>query len=465
MTKAAQGTPVMTKNFRHNLYIAASLAFFLTASAAHAATLSDSVSLAVSSHPQITAGQSARRAADDMVDEQKSGYFPAVRVNARAGRVDANDDTTRGNTGGNATSWLGEGGVTVTQPIFSGFSVLEGTAAATDRRDMASHQLGAMAEDIALRAIRAHLNLMRTRELLDQASNYQAAIDERRSSIALMVSEGAANEAELLQGDDVLLEARATRLGYEDAFGQAQADYIEAVGQLPAGTLELGADIWEESLPPSVDTALTQAVQDNPRLKSSSHLVAALGHETEREEGSVLPRVNAELSYLERDQDEDLGGELTNAQAMMTVSWDFYTGGAQLARMARSKQLQKEAFASAQELRRNIERDVRQKHTAMQMVNQQYEINQQREASSTKVLDNFKGQFEGGEQSNLQLLNAEARLFAARAARIDSQYRRLLARFELLNAMGRLRPTFGITTPEPASAPAPAPATVQAAQR
>ena len=435
------------------LYMSVAMAMVLSCAGAggvHAATLGESVQLAVTGHPQMTAGKAARLAADETVDEQFSGYFPAVGVNARAGRVNANDDTTRAATGDDATSWLGEGGVTVTQPVFAGFSVLHGTAAARERRDMASYDLGTTAEDVGLRAIRAHLNLMRTRELLDQASQYQGAIDTRRQAIALMVGEGAANEAELLQADDVLMEARASRIGYEDAYGQAQADYIEAVGQIPDGDLQLGNPNWEQQLPATVDDALQTALRENPRLLATTRLRQALGHETEIEEGGILPRVNAELSYLERDQDDDLGGEMENAQAMMTMSWNFYTGGAQMARMERSRQLEKEAEARQNDLKRTVERDVRQKFTAMTMVNQQHDINVAREDASRKVLDNFVSQFEAGQQTNLQLLNAEARLFGARTSRIDAHYRRLLARFELLTAMGRLRPTFGITTPDPA---------------
>lgn len=416
----------------------------LQTSDALAANLQESVRQAVTSHPQIAAGKAARAAADSTFKEQRAGYFPTVSVNARAGHVDANDDTTRGFTGGNATSWLGEGGVTLTQPLFAGFSVLNSTKAAEERREAAEFELGGTAEDIALRAARAHLNLMRTRELLAQATEYRGSIEKRRDSVALMLTEGAGSEAELLQAEDVLMVARATNLGYEDAFGQAEADYIEAVGTPATGELSFGDAAWESLLPSNEADALRVAATDNPRLKAADTLREALGHEREAEAGALYPRVNAEMSYLQRDQDDELSGESANGQAMLTMSWNFSTGGAQFARIERGRHIEKEATARRADILRGIEKDVRQKMTAMTLVNKQFDVFVERETAAQKILDNFVVQFEGGQQTNLALLQAEARLFDAKAARIDAFYRKTLARFELLAAMGRLRGAFGV---------------------
>ena len=83
----------------------------------------------------------------------------------------------------------------------------------------------------------------------------------------------------------------------------------------------------------------------------------------------------------------------------------------------------------------------------MAIVDQQFNLLRDRETAATKLLENYKSQFEGGKQSNLQLISATARLFEARAGRADAFYRRLLSRFELLEAMGSLRPAFGLHPP------------------
>ena len=405
-------------------------------------TLSDTISRALTTHPQVEAGKAVGEAARKSVWEQRAGFFPTVSASARAGRINADDDTTRANTGADAYSWLGEGNLTLTQPLFAGFSVMNRTQAAKERVLSAEEELSTTAEDLSLKAARAHLNVMRTKELLAHATSYMQAIRTRRENIDLMVREGAADQAELMQAEEIYMAARTTELGYLEAYRQAEAAYIEMTGGLPEGELSLGDAFWDSLVPQTIDEALGQASAESPRLRAADKTVSALEHETDAERGLILPRLDAELSYLEKDQDDDLGGELSSAQAMLKMSWNFSTGGGQLARVARGLEQKKEAQARRADTLRTVELEVRQKHTSMQIVDEQYGLYLEREKTSQSILDTYLSQFEGGQQSNLQLISAQAKLFEAAAARTDAYYRRLLARFELLSAMGRLRHAF-----------------------
>lgn len=413
--------------------------------AADAATLADSITQAVAHHPKIEAGKASRDSAGNTLREQRSALFPMIGVQGRAGRVRADDDTTRAATGGNATSWLGEGSVTVTQPLFTGFSTTHRIEAAQERMRAAEQDLGGSAEDVALMAARAHLFLMRTRELLDLSRQYLSDIQGRRDNIEKMVKGGATGEAELLQAEEILMVARTTRLDFEDAYRQAEANYIEMVGAVPEETLQSGEIPWDKLLPETADNALKLAVASNPKLLSADRVVLALGEEAEAERGTLMPKVDAEMSYLQKDQHEELGGELSNAQAMLKMSWNFSTGGGQMARVDRGLSQQAEARARRDDTLRTIESSVRQKFAAMQVMEEQFGLYADREGMNEKIVQHFLSQFEGGKQSNLQLLSAQARLFDAKSARIDAYYRRLLARFELLNAMGRLRKAFVVS--------------------
>ncbi len=389
----------------------------------------------------------ARKASEDMAQdllkEQKGGYFPTIGATARAGRINEDNDTTRAITGGDASSWLGEGSVNLVQPLFTGFGNESRVEAARNRLQSARYETTGAAEEVALKAARAHLNLMRTRELLDLATGYLAKIEERRSSIALMVSEGAADEAEQLQAEEILMAVRTTRLGYEEAFRQAEADYIEVVGSPPDNKLEFGTAAWDKQIPASLEDAVAKAGVESPRVQSAASTIAALSKEADVARSALYPQVNAELSYLQRDQKEDLGGEAASAQAMVKMSWNFSTGGTQLSRVDRALSERREAQARREGAKRMAEHDVRQKYTSMQIVDKQFTLMKEREDAAEKIVANYTVQFEGGKQTNLQLINANSRLFDAKAGRTDAHYRRLLSRFELLNVMGRLRESFG----------------------
>lgn len=418
---------------------------------AHAATLADTVSASVATHPTMAAGKAAVEAAARAVREQESGFFPTIGVNGSAGRQNANNDTTRAATGNDATSWVGQGNVTVTQPLFAGFSTLNRTRAAAARRDSAKHELEGTGEEIGLRAARAHLNLMRTKELLDLARAYSEEIRKRHDRIELMVREGAADEAEQLQASEIMLAANNTRLGYEEAWQQAEADYIEIAGAPPSGALEFGPPTWDALIPATVDEAVQAALANNPRLHAATRLAAAMGREAAAARGGLSPRVEATASYDQKDQKEELGGEVEDASAMLRVSWNFSTGGAEFARIGRSVAEFEQAAARRAQAARDAEHDARQKFNSMKIVDEQFRVLAAREGETRKILDSFLKQFEAGKQSNLQLIGANAKLFEAQASRTDAYYRRLLARFELLGVMGRLREAF-TAPPAPAKA-------------
>lgn len=405
---------------------------------ATAATLSDTVSTAVMNHPRLDSSRALRNVADQTMRENKSQFYPVLSATARGGHVNSNDDTTRGATGGDASSFLGEGSLTLTQPLFAGFSNMRRVEAAAERIAASEKDIDGSAEDIAFTAARAHLNIMRTEELRDHAAETLKKIKGLKENITLMVKEGAANEAEALEAEEILLSSQSTELSFSEAHDQAIADYQEAVGAAPSDKLYFGDPLWNAHVPASVDDAVKQALETNPRLLSSARTVAAMTKDVAAEKGQLFPKFDAEVSYNEKDQDDNLGGESNSTQAMVKMSWNFSTGGAELARIRRSREQQADARARQMEMARVIERTIRQNYIAMEGADQQLSLAVGREQASQKVLDNYMSQFEGGKQSNLQIMGAEAKLFQARIAKVEAYYRSLLARFELLNTLGLL---------------------------
>ena len=353
--------------------------------------------------------------------------------------------TTRADTAsqGASASWKDGGTVTFTQPLFTGFAVENHVDSAEARYTAASYDLTSTEEDIALRAARAHLNLMRTRELLDLANDYQAKIEVRRRNIDAMVKAGAADAAELLQADEVSAAAKNTQLGYQESYRQAEADYIEVTGTAPVAKLDFGETRWNTIIPKTLDDAITYATGKNAHILAANSMVSAAGKDRDAEKSGLFPHVDAQMSYMHENQKYALGDYTTDASAMVKLSWNFETGGGQKARIEKMGEQQNQAFAKRQSVIRTVEHDARQKFTSMEIVDQQFSLLTDREAASEKILQNFVAQFEGGKQTNLQLINANSKVFEAKAARIDAHYRQLLSRFELLNVMGRLREAFG----------------------
>jgi adhesin transport system outer membrane protein len=357
--------------------------------------------------------------------------------------VDQNDDTTRANTGGgSATSWVNEGTATFTQPIFSGLSTVHHVQAAREKLQASEFDMGGDAEDIALTAAKAHLNIMRTKDLLALASNYYNEVQNLRDNIQKTVKEGAGNEADLLQAEEILMAATTTRLGFEEAARQAAVDYMQVVGQAPDGDITLGAYIWDKSIPATVDAAVASALATNPRLLAQDKLLAAYGEDKRAEKGNLSPKIDAEMSYLKKHQSDDMGGELKSAQALLKMSWSLSLGGAEIARIHKATAQESAARAKRAGIARDVEHAVRQKFISISIVDEEYGVYTKRREMNQKIVDNYKLQYEGGKQTNLQIIGALVHLFDSQSSQTDAYYRCLLSRFELLNAMGDLQQVF-----------------------
>ncbi len=415
----------------------------------YAETIADTVGQALATHPQLKEGADMAAAAKRNVAEQRSGYYPVFSVQTESGRIHNNDLTTRADTasGGASSSWRQMETIALTQPLFTGFNVENRVSGAKDRYAAAEYDLASQKEDVALRAARAHLNLMRTKALLHLASEYEADIAKRRRKIALMVKDGAAGEADLLQAEAVAEQAQNTQLGYKDAYLQAKADYIEVAGAAPLSQLELGAPTWNKFVPASMDQALATVVRMNGRILSAHKMVSAAIRDKDAEASSLLPQVSAVVSYTKDNKRSTLGGFTSDAEGVVKMAWSFSTGGGQIARIDKYDDQEKATMEKSAGVVRTVEHDVRQKFTSMQTVDQQYDLLTRQENENQTIFRNFLAQFQGGRQSNLQLIEARSKLFQAQAAQVDASYRRLLARFQLLDAIGTLHEAFeNVTT-------------------
>src|SRR5690606_2072022 len=100
-----------------------------------------------------------------------------------------------------------------------------------------------------------------------------------------------------------------------------------------------------DMIPNGVADGLRYLLETHPSLKAAMEEAGALSFEAEAEESVLMPDVDGELSYLKRDQAEELGGELIDARAVLRLNWSYETGGAQLARIRKKRHAHNEAIA------------------------------------------------------------------------------------------------------------------------
>ena len=431
---------------------AALIGFSVSTTGAYAETMLDAVQAAVSSHPSIEAAREAQNATEQTVREQRSAYFPDVSVSVTGGRLYGDNATSRGLsvTRGTGYSNLGEGSASLSQRVLDWGETSHKVDAAKARYEAAGSTLDGTLQSVALKAVQAHIALLRADELKAKAKKNLDTIEGYRKKIAVQVKEGGADEAELNRANDFLLLARNAATEFDGNYQQALADYVEATGDVPHNALKRPQ--LPAHFPTSLDEAIDTANEVHPQIVSAKEAVVASDFDVRAEKTSYLPKVHGELSYLKRDQEDVIGGESIDARAVMKMDWNYSLGGAQLARVDRAAHTRAQSKAQLQEVYRRVERDIRVAWSALDVVRQQVNTQLERKEATAKVVDTYKTQFEGGgERSLIELMQAESQAFDAQVAYANADYGILNATYTLLAAMGQLLPALQPVTAETAS--------------
>ena len=411
----------------------------LTVNVTHAETLKESVDQALAAHPSVETALAQKVVAQEEYKESRSGLFPEISANASAGRLYSDNSTSRGLTvsRGAAYSWLGEASAAVTQPLFDGMETFNRMDAAEARSESADFKVVDVQQNLAISAVQVHLGVMQAKEILEKTKSYYDVIEDYLGRIELMVDEGVADEAEAAQAKNISLMLKSTFTDYEGQLQSAYASYREITGTMPKSDLIKPPNIFS-MIEEKVEEAIRLAKTEHPLVLSGLKDLDAAGYDVKAEQGAYLPEVDGELSYLKRDQKEEIGGELEDARALIKLSWEFETGGAQSARTKQRRAQYSEIISQNSETVRVIEGDIRRAYSEYETAKKQVELVRKREIVTEDLFEAYKTQFEGARVRLLQLMQAENQLFNAQLERITAQYRYLSAQYTILASTGQL---------------------------
>lgn len=419
------------------------IALCVTASA-HAETLGDAVASATRTHPSAEAAQAALQSAAQDKREQRSAYFPTLSVSSTAGRIYGDNATSRGLsvTRGAGYSNLWNGSISARETIFNGFQTSSRIDSAKARQSSAAMTLDDVRESLAFRTAQAYIELLRTSEGLKLLQQHETKVDDYLSRIKKMVDEGASDEAELQQANDIRVILDGLIDDYEAQLRAAQSNYADLTGHFPDTSLALPV-LAAGQLPSDLDSAVALARGNHPGIKAAEQSSISMTHDAKAEKGVLYPTVEGELSYMTEDKRDLIGGEIEDGRAVVHANWAFDTGGAQLARIKKKNYQQAEALSRLREVEKQIELGVRLAWSEYSAAQEQTQNQAKRRELNEKLFETYKVQFEGAKISLLQLMQGDNLLFTTGLEKMNGEYRLLTAQYALLSSMGKVRDSVG----------------------
>ena len=433
-------------------FVAAGLIGGAVALPAGATTMVDAMRMAISHSPEIGNVAHNREAIEHELRQARGLYLPQLDVAAGIGKERTRDVNTRGNpndANGSLTLTRQESSLTVQQRVFDGFEVDSTVAREKARVLSAARRVFENAEFTGLDAIGAYLEVLRQRELVRLAEENVQVHQVILGFLREQLSGGVGSQADVAQTEARLARSRSTLSQTFNSLRDAESSYARIVGQYPD---DLSLPTFPANvLPPDLDTAIDSVWADNPTFKIFDADVRAAEAEVDISEVPFYPAITIEgESEYNRNRDGIESGEFNN-QIMLRLRWNLFRGGIDSAarqeavsQVQQSKAIRHTALLQAEE-------EMRRSWFALDANRTQVEESAIDVDFQTETRDAYRQQFEVGQRTLLDVLDAENELFVAKGQLVTSQTNVELASYRILALVGRLLDTMGVQAPEQAS--------------
>lgn len=421
---------------RNTINILGILLVALVSGTSQAQTLKDAALQAIESNPDVQANWHAYKASVQEVKIARAGYLPSVDLSASTGSANRDyDDRSTYNTT--------QGEISLTQMLFTGFKTSSEVKYFNSASLVRYYELLSGVELTALEAVRAYQDVLRTRELVELArANYEkhrevyGQIEDRTQS-------GVGRRVDLEQVAGRLALAESNLLTEASNLHDVSARYLRVVGSLPQDSLEQPT-LSKQYLPDSIRETLQMAYAGNPGFHAAIKNISAAQARVTSERSGYLPKAalrarqvtNRNLNGFDDRVDPNNFGDESAVE--LSLTYNLFSGGANRAAVRRSL----EEVNLAKDQRDQACMDLRQTtqiaYNDSSRLKEQLVSLQQHKSSSDKVRKAYYEQFNIGQRTLLDLLDAENEYFQASRSLIIAEGDLEIAHARSLTAMGKL---------------------------
>lgn len=414
----------------------------VTATMSEAQTSRDAVLEALTTNPQVQSAVHTFEAASYEMRSAKGGYYPSLDVTAGTGKARRDYDDR-----GDYTTNRAE--ITLTQMLFDGFRTSGEVNRLNQARQVRYLELRDAVDTIALETFAVAEDLVRYRALLDLArANYQQHLDVQ-AQIKERVDQGVGRRADLDQVNGRVALAESNLLTEASNLHDITAKYLRLVGSLPPAELE-PVSLRDQTIPDSVSQVLEMAYRGNPGFHAAIKNIAAAQAGVKSQKSGYYPTVQLQASYGtqqnlgvfdDRFDADDFGDE---AAIELAFTYNLYNGGSDRAAVRQSMAEVDNAISLRDQACINLRQDAQIAYNDVHQLTEQLQSLQQHRDASDRVRAAYAEQFQIGQRTLLDVLDAENEYYESSRALINAHHDLNLAYARVLNAMGQLIPALGI---------------------
>lgn len=386
---------------------------------------------ALKSNPDIQIALARQDDAKYGVDEAVAGYLPHMDLAVAIGN-EFNDPQL----GSSTMLRRGEGLLSVRQNLWDFGTTLNDIKRA--RASYRSAQWGTREkiEAISYDITTAYLSVLERQKQLALGEQELAAHQKILKMVTTQNELGLTTPADVSRAKARMENVQAQIQDRKSALEQARESYRRLTDRLPATAVDVPSAA--SALPPSADAAVAMIDDHSPRMALAVQDRRSIERQRASQTGALFPKVGLLAQANWRDDVQGKTGQNRDARGMVTVTYSFLNGGADVAVRNRLSARLREADYELERRRREVEQDLRIDFNALEAARAKTATIEAEIASSEKVVQLYTQQFREGKRTVFDLLDSQQILFDARANQVSNGTAMQLAEFRVLQKLGGL---------------------------
>jgi len=205
----------------------------------------------------------------------------------------------------------------------------------------------------------------------------------------------------------------------------------------------------QSKLPAQLERALDQVLESHPAVLTAKQEFDAAQYDRDSARARrVAPRVTLDAGGSRNRDLDGVRGANDDLYVMLRLRYNLFRGFGDDERVRETQARIAEALAELERTRNEVERDIRQAWEALAADRARLPQLDRYARASADVAEAYRAQFQLGQRSLLDVLNAENERYNALNGFIAGRAAVTAGEIRLLASLGRLMEALGITMPE-----------------
>lgn len=398
-------------------------------------SIRDAIKQTITTNPGVSEAAANRRATESEMRQVQSTLLPQVRLESRIGKEHFDQQVVPAPTGNNQWRDSQQYSVVIRQVLFDGFATINEIWRQAARTDAAAMRTYERTELLALDASEAYLDVVRYIRLVELASRNLQAHREILRNVDQRYAGGRAGEGDLQQTRERVAAAEAALGAFRQSLDEARARYRKVVG-LEAHNLRWPGRLPD--LPGTKDATLAIAIRYNPTIRAAQADADAAKYGYRSTAGAFVPSIALEGRGDTGKNYNNLTGRRDELSGKVVFSWDVFRGGQDMWRRNEMAERYIETTQRHARLQRDALESIDKAWAARVYSGERIGALTRQVAADRRTIDAYTKEYELGQRSLIDLLNAQNSLFGASVSLVSVQSLAIFADFQMLAAMGHL---------------------------